>query len=318
MQKTHSVDIMDIELFRDLALLAKTGNFSRAANLANISQPAFSRRIKALENWVGVPLVQRGRHPIGLTDAGIQMLEAGQQAVSRIQQERDHVREAMADPDRYVVTFGAPHSISWRFYPAWLQAFEESFGPIISRLRAEDLSICIEALANRELDFVIAYRTQDVPVVDTGIATESLVIGKDLLVPVCKADSTGNPIFQIGDGNAPPVPWLRFGERAAMSRYVEPLLARTDLNDRLKVVYENSMAGALRIRARDGAGVAWLPRSLVRSDLSVGVLAITGDTDWQIPLQVCLHRMRENTNSLTRKIWSFLSVRQEVPLKAKI
>ncbi len=38
---------MDIQWFKDLGSLADTGNFSQAAVLNNISQSAFSRRIRA-------------------------------------------------------------------------------------------------------------------------------------------------------------------------------------------------------------------------------------------------------------------------------
>ncbi|MDB9702567.1 hypothetical protein OAA86_00530 [Rhodospirillales bacterium] len=42
-------------------------------------------------------------------------------------------------------------------------------------------------------------------------------------------------------------------------------------------MYKNSMAGALRIRARDGDGVAWLPLSLVKPDLDASLLARAGN-----------------------------------------
>lgn len=102
---------MNLLWFRDLAHLAQTGNFSQAAQLSNLSQPALSRRIKAMEAWVGVLLVDRSRHPVMLTGAGAQMLEAGQQALARLDNERKSIREVQSLPDRYVVTFGAQHSI---------------------------------------------------------------------------------------------------------------------------------------------------------------------------------------------------------------
>lgn len=75
------------------------------------------------------------------------------------------------------------------------------------------------------------------------------------------------------------------------------------------------MSGALRIRARDGMGVAWLPQSLIRPDLDAGHLVLMARTDWWVPLEIRLHRLRDNTNPLTRKIWSFLSAREQIPLQ---
>jgi len=40
-----------------------------------------------LEAWIGAPLVDRSTHPVRLTEAGKQILEAGQQAIERIETE---------------------------------------------------------------------------------------------------------------------------------------------------------------------------------------------------------------------------------------
>jgi DNA-binding transcriptional LysR family regulator len=151
---------MQVHWVKSLASLEKTGNFSQAAELNNLSQSAFSRRIKALEDWVGVLLVDRSKHPAKLTTAGKQMLEAGLQALSRIENAREQIRRMRAQPDEYVVKFAAQHSIGWRFYPIWLQAFEKHFGPIMSRLRADDLPNCIDDLQRGDVDIVISYESQ--------------------------------------------------------------------------------------------------------------------------------------------------------------
>jgi DNA-binding transcriptional LysR family regulator len=318
MQNLHGVTAVDFVWFKDLGNLARTGNFSQAAELGHISQPAFSRRIKALEDWVGSSLVDRSKHPVSLTAAGLQMLEAGQQALARIEYERAQILEAQTRPDKYVITFGAQHSIGWRFYPAWLHAFESAYGPIMSRLRADDLPSCVEALRAGEVDFVIAYESRYAKGISGIRSLDSLTIGDDALIPLCKAGPGGEPLFVFGDPEAPPIPYLRFGPAAPITQHVDPLLERAGLHIRLSVVYENAMVGALRIRARDGAGVAWLPRSLVAPDLAAGVLAITGEPGWQIPLHIRLYRLQDQTNQLTRNIWAFLSVREQVPLVARV
>ena len=74
------------------------------------------------------------------------------------------------------------------------------------------------------------------------------------------------------------------------------------------------MSGALRIRARDGPGVAWLPQSLVEPDLKEGLLTWAGAVDWAIDLEIRLHLHRRNHNALIRNIWTFLKLREGVPL----
>lgn len=301
---------MDITLFRDLERLRKVGSFSQAAALSHVSQSAFSRRIQALEAWVGATLVDRSHQPVTLTVAGLQMLEAGLQACARIEQERSQILEAQSLPDKYVVTFGAQHSIGWRFFPEWLQALEEAYGLILSRLRADDLPNCMRALKEGEVDFVIAFEDKNTRPHDE---FASVLIGRDQLIPVCKPDRTGAPMFRFDTADVE-MPYLRFGDAAPISRHLQPLFDAQDLPRRLRVVYENSMAGALRIRARAGDGVAWLPRSVVAPDLDAGLLVCTGKKDWHVDLEIRLFMNAKRSNRITRSIFSFLEVRQNVPL----
>ena len=173
-------------------------------------------------------------------------------------------------------------------------------------------------LEKHDVDFVIAYASAYAGGVGGLPGIESLLVGRDTLIPVCKARGDGAPLFDLAAASRIQVPYLRFGATAPISRHIEPLLAGHGLDRRLAVVYENSMAGALRIRARDGAGVAWLPRILVAPDLESGLLTVTGDPAWEIRLEIRLHRLRGHTNRLTCEIWGFLSVREAVPLFSEI
>ena len=58
---------MDIKWLEDFLALAETRNFSRAAAQRNVTQPAFSRRIRALESWLGNELFDRAAYPTALT-----------------------------------------------------------------------------------------------------------------------------------------------------------------------------------------------------------------------------------------------------------
>jgi len=205
------------------------------------------------------------------------------------------------------VTFATQHSIGWRFYPAWLQEIESSFGPIMSRLRADDLPNCVAALEAGDADFVIAFASSASPGIDPAADTESVVIGQDVLLPVCKAAPGGRPIFNLDRDRSSQVPYLKFGEVAPIRQHLDPLLDKLDLTRRLDTQYENSMAGALRIKARDGVGVAWLPKSLVQPDLDSGALVRAGKARWSIELAIRLHRNASHTNSLTRKFWTHVS-----------
>ncbi|VTR44895.1 Hca operon transcriptional activator [Serratia fonticola] len=58
MQNRHHLELTWLE---DCVALADTLNFSKAAEARYVTQPAFSRRIQSLEEWVGTPLFERNR-----------------------------------------------------------------------------------------------------------------------------------------------------------------------------------------------------------------------------------------------------------------
>src|SRR3546814_7081942 len=60
--RTARMSSMELKWLEDFVSLANTGNFSRSAEERNVTQPAFSRRIKALELWLGAPLVDRSTY----------------------------------------------------------------------------------------------------------------------------------------------------------------------------------------------------------------------------------------------------------------
>jgi DNA-binding transcriptional LysR family regulator len=61
---------MDLNWLEDFVAVVEEGGFSRAAERRHVTQPALSRRIRALEDWLGTPLFERATHKLSLTPAG--------------------------------------------------------------------------------------------------------------------------------------------------------------------------------------------------------------------------------------------------------
>jgi len=70
-----------------VCVVAREGSFSAAAAVGNVTHGAISRRIQAVENWLGVPLFERhGR--------GVRLTPDGQRFVGRIDQAFNIIDEA--------------------------------------------------------------------------------------------------------------------------------------------------------------------------------------------------------------------------------
>lgn len=88
---------MELAWLQDFLSLAEAGCFSRAAEQRNMTQPAFSRRIKALEAWVDADLFYRDARPVMLTPAGEAFRPAAEETLRRLNAGREEARnEALA------------------------------------------------------------------------------------------------------------------------------------------------------------------------------------------------------------------------------
>jgi acetyl esterase/lipase len=75
----HGIELRHLRAF---AAVADELSFSRAARRLNITQPALSRQIRALEKLVGCDLLRRNTHSVELTLAGEALLDSARQLLA--------------------------------------------------------------------------------------------------------------------------------------------------------------------------------------------------------------------------------------------
>jgi DNA-binding transcriptional LysR family regulator len=67
-----------------LTVVAQTRSFTQAARRLGVSKASVSMRISDLERAAGVPLVRRTTRSVGLTQAGLQLVDDTQASFTRI------------------------------------------------------------------------------------------------------------------------------------------------------------------------------------------------------------------------------------------
>ena len=60
---------MDMQWLDDVLVLLEDGNMTRAAARRNITQSAFSRRIRGFEDWLGTTVLQGGTNRVDISAA---------------------------------------------------------------------------------------------------------------------------------------------------------------------------------------------------------------------------------------------------------
>jgi DNA-binding transcriptional LysR family regulator len=280
---------MNLIWLDDFLALAASGNFSRAAEERHMTQPAFSRRIRALEEWLGVDLFDRSSQPARLTAAGEWFRPQAQELLARVAGLPPQAR-AMADANATTLRLAATHALSLTFVPRWLQSLEPhtSRGPI--RLVSDVLQHCEELLAQGQVQFVIAHAAAISRGEGEAAGVPSIVIGTDLLLPV---HAPGAPAGAL----------LGFSDESGLGRIVRQALGAELAAGGLRPVFTAYLASVLKAMALDGRGLAWLPESLVREELAAGRLQVAGPPHWRIPVEIRLYRDPRPMTQVAEAFW---------------
>ncbi|QDT20020.1 LysR family transcriptional regulator [Gimesia chilikensis] len=125
---------MEVDQLRYFLRVAERGNFTRAAEELNISQPALSRSIQKLEEELGQPVFERKTRSVALTDAGTLLQSRAQQILALIE---DTKAEISDDGRSGQIRIGAIPTIAPFFLPDLLRKFSTEF-PAASIIVQED------------------------------------------------------------------------------------------------------------------------------------------------------------------------------------
>src|SRR5688500_19089891 len=236
---------METKWLEDFVSLAETRSFSRSAQLRHVTQPAFSRRIQALEAWAGTDLVDRSSYPTRLTPAGETLYSQSLEMLQALQSTRAMLRgHSAAGQD--VIEFAVPHTLAFTFFPAWVSSLREKFGPIKSRLIALNVHDAVMRLVEGSCDLLIAYHHASQPLQLDAERYEMVSLGREVMAPYVKADADGAPLHELPGRPGQLLPYLGYAPGAYMGQMVDMLLKQSPTPIHLDRVYETDMSEGLK------------------------------------------------------------------------
>lgn len=146
---TVNFEILDLRAF--LAVL-ELGSFSKAAASLNMSQPALSRRIQALEASIGAPLLERTTRRVGPSSVGAALRPMVRRLIDELEDQLLGL-SGVGGKQAGVVTLACVPTAAFYFLPQAIERFTAQYPNI--RFRILDLSAneALEAVARGEAEF---------------------------------------------------------------------------------------------------------------------------------------------------------------------
>lgn len=295
---------MQIGWLQDFLTLAELGNFTRAAEARNASQAAFSRRIMALEAWLGTALVDRSVFPAKLTPGG----QAFREAAAEIMHQLADARMALAgnaNRSRDEVRLALPHAIATGRLAAWTAEWSSACNTRHA-IMTGNVTDTVTALVEGGVDILICFHSPQQPFHLSMDRYERLMLGIETLRPYASpafiksinGDWQGTP--------RRPTQALMYSPGAYLGRMVDLIFEKSSPPFYGQRVADSDMADVLRELAIGGQGVAWLPDCSARQ-APPGALQALGNEAFSLPLSVIAYCDRSMKKASARRIWTRLA-----------
>ena len=117
---------MELHQLRYVVAVARTGNFSRAAEQCHVSQPSLSQQIQKLEDELGERLFDRLKRETRLTPHGEAFLRRAVKILEEVDAARQEAKDA-TELLRGTVTMGVLPTIAPYLLPEVLPGFMEKY-----------------------------------------------------------------------------------------------------------------------------------------------------------------------------------------------
>jgi len=297
---------MKLDWLEDLVAVLESSSLNEAAKRRFLTQPAFSRRIRALENYVGVELFDRSRKPLTLKRSVHDNADELRRLVVSLRQLTANLKEA--EPERRALVLSCQHAISTTLAPRLIDAVSKKYSRV--RLRSANKDQCLTLLLTGESDIAVTYEIASEgtrvittePNTDSHTLVEQRLVTKDRLVPVVSQSFWPEFEKTISQG--------RFGivfcpPEGFLGRVLTQRLL-PELGDHYEVDWtvETALTTALLRLVLSGAGVGWLPYSLAQNELEAGELVNLDQRLPSIELDVVASIRKNESDVLVNEAWS--------------
>jgi DNA-binding transcriptional LysR family regulator len=218
--------------------LARTGSVAQAAEITGLSQPSVSQQLRNLENALGTELVDHGRRPMRLTQAGRSFLARAEAVLAELQ---------MAQSELTVMDLGHLTTLSIGL----IDDFDNDLTPRLATLLADSLTRSkFKLITLPSLDLFADLEAQRLHMAVSAHSGE-------VLEGVAEYPLVQDPFILVTPKGAPDavqtLPFLRYAREQLISRQIEAHLAR----QKLEFEERFEIGSHLALMAMVARGLGW-------------------------------------------------------------
>ncbi|PWG61481.1 LysR family transcriptional regulator [Spiribacter halobius] len=263
---------MNLNLLRTFAAVAENQSFSRAAESIHVSQPAVSRAVRELEEQLDIPLVERGRRQIRLTEAGAALF-AHARAIFALEQAALADIRGRRDIEHGSLTMGASKMIQAYLLPELISRFTDLYPGVEVRILSDNT----EAIERRLLAYEPDIAFVEAPIHDSRV--ELTFWRDDELVILAAPHHPVGIRRDVEPATLTRERWILREEGSGTRAITERLLREAGVE--VQRMLEVGSNGALVQSVAAGLGIAMVSVEAARDQIALGsvrVVKLQGET----------------------------------------
>lgn len=284
---------MDTRLLEDALLLLEERNLSAAAARRHMTQPAFSRRIRALEEWIGRELLIRRPNRVDISP----LLAESEPQIRAMLKHLSLLRNQLLNPqiNSDPLTIVTQHSLSFSVVPEIVQKTKNVNPDLRIRLRSQNRDTAMSMFLRHEADVLISYEGRKLPEVPFDDSVSRHVWRREALIPLVGGDMryrlTSDHILPK-ESNV-----IAYPAQSYFGQIIENFQKTQRLSLNGPVTVESAFSVGVVQLLLSGAGAAWIPHSMMHDDIICGDAVILSRDYGRIPMDITLYIHKSNAKA---------------------
>lgn len=261
----HLVERLRFRHLQLLVELRKGGSLRAAAEVLNLTQPALSKALGAVEDAFGFPLFVRSARGLTPTPRG----DIAIRGALLLLEELAHVAaEASAEPAVPVLRIGAPPFVAQGYLPAVLARLVQSNARVRVELVEERVPLLIQLLLNRRLDALITSYLTELPEAAGQVLHYEKLFDTEFSV-IARPDHPLASARRVSWERLAEESWIMPAPSSMVRRMMDEVFRREGVLMPVPVIESTSPVTNLRLVAA-GVGISAVPTTTVRDALAFG------------------------------------------------
>ena len=290
---------MELRQFRHLLAIAEHQSFHRAAQAVNLTQPAISKSLRKLEEFLGAPLVERSRRGVTLTPLGQSVCVHAKMILTEIRYAQDAVMALREGVEGEVVVGGA-RSLTEHLLPTAIANLTKRFPGIRLKVVSGLNDFLFKELRSGELDLVLS------PIPDPPHQAQELVhefLFFDSMNVVVRAN---HPLLDLENPKLEQLldyPWVLYGQGVLGRERLKNIFLSANLPPPSPAIESNEGTVNKSLVLKSNL-LSFLPYEVIRSELLSGKLVTLGiqQSEWRRSVGLTFRRRGSRSPAAIRLV----------------